>query len=1108
MKKILIPIIIALISVSLIKSKQLPIQPQIESNNFNEISQKYNSYFDELKQVNSKEENPLKGMGYKPFKRWEYFWSQRVDKNGNIPSRKELRESYNQFKNDYLYSKNNKLQIGKEWKPLGPFNYTGTGVGRINAIAIHPTNTNIIFIGAAGGGIWKTTDGGNTWKESVTPDVYSLGINDIDICKSKPNVILAATGDGNGIGSASGYNSYSSGLLKSTDGGDTWTEVNVDAINGDIVPSDGILIYSCLINYNDASKFVIATNRGVFHSSNSGSTWSQSSTDLCRDLVMHPTNPDILYGAFQTSNSEYTVRRYVGGTWFTNGEYKINQCRRVELALNPAFPNVCYGLSTDLNAGFRNVFKTENSGQSWSEVTSNVGSPNYLYFTYDGMQNGKVPTGGQGWYDLSIAVSPKSKSTVIIGGVNNWKTTDGGKTYKLASFQQAFGGVDEVHSDQHILVYDSKGTLYVGNDGGIYKSTNDGGNWTNITAGLNITQYYKFGQANDNKDIILAGAQDNGTILKYNTNTWQTVLGGDGFDCDIDPNNSSIIYGSNYNGASGVFYRSTNSGNTWSNGPILYPFAQGIGEQASWVAPLTIDENNSDVYIGYQNIYRSKNQGTFQKITDFNFGQGVTINEIVLAPSNSNYIFVVILDRVLRSTNGGNDWEVLFINPAQTQVRNLTVNPTNPNEVWVVVGGYSANNKVFRLNNTAPTNISGDLPNFPVNCITYQKGSNNRIYIGTDIGIFTKDDNSDWKYLEEGIPQVIITELKIHYPSGMLRAATYGRGMWEIPVNDCNLDVPTITSNLEIDNSNKVKVCKGGAVDLTLGSGNYSTFVWSNGEKTKKISPKSSGVYSVTVYGKDGCESKSEEIAVDFLNYSDIAVTDENLNAITETTFCEGDSVLLKYSGFFKDTEWSTGLKGSRNLWVKEAGDYFVQGKTNDGLCETVSKSVKVTKLPSPTKPEIELNKDGYLETKTLADKYKWYKDGNLILGEEENKFMPIEEGEYYVEIIINGMECTGKSEVYNYSISNIKMVENTGQLQITPNPFEDKLIISQNRNSNIKINTIKILDILGKQVLKYDIQDANRNIELNLNQLQTGTYILYIVTDNKIITQKIIKNQ
>lgn len=1111
MNKILITLLIAVLSINVSNAKQkqdIPQQPQIENNNFNEISKKYNAYFDELKQINSNEEKPLKGLGYKPFKRWEYFWSQRVDKNGNIPSQKELRESYNQFKNNYLYNKVNKIQAGKEWKPLGPFNFTGTGVGRINAIAIHPTNTNIIFIGAAGGGIWKTTDGGNTWKESVTPDVYSISINDIDISKTNPNVILAATGDGNGIGSASGINSYSSGLLKSTDGGDTWTELTIDAINNNIDPSNGVLIYSCIINYKDASKFVVATNQGVFHSNNSGLNWTKSASGLCRDLVMHPTNPDILYGAFQTSGTEYTIRRYVSGNWITNGEYKISQCRRVELALNPAFPNVCYGLSSDLSGGFRNVFKTENSGQSWSEVTSNVGNPNYLYYTFNGLNNGQIPPGGQGWYDLSIAVSPKSKSTVIIGGVNNWKTTDGGNSYKIVSFQQAFGGVDEVHSDQHILVYDSKGTLYSGNDGGIYKSTNEGTTWTNISAGLNITQYYKFGQANDNKEIILAGAQDNGTILKLNSNTWQTVLGGDGFDCDIDPNNSKVFYGSNYNGAPGVFYRSTNGGQSWVNGPILYPFAQGIGEQASWVTPLTIDENNSDVYIGYQNVYRSKNQGTFQKITDFNFGQGVTINEIVLAPSNSNYIFVVILDRVLRSTNGGKDWEVLFINPAQTQVRNLTVNPTNPNEVWVVVGGYSAKNKVYRLDNTTPTNISGNLPNFPVNCITYQKGTNNRIYIGTDIGVFTKDNNSEWKYLEEGMPQVIVTELKIHYPSGMLRAATYGRGMWEIPVNDCNLDVPNITSSIELDkNSNKIKVCKGESVELSLESGNYDTFVWSTGEKTKKISPKSSGVYSVTVFGKDGCEAKSEDLAVEYLTYEDITITDEDLNVITETTFCEGDSVLLRYTGFFKDTEWSNGVKGVRNLWVKEAGNYFIQGKTNDGICETISKPVKVTKLPSPGKPDIELNKDGFLVTKAIADKYKWYKDGNLILGEEENKFMPIEEGNYFVEIIKNGMECTGKSDVYNYSITNVKIVENTGQLQIIPNPFEDNIKIIQKNNSKYYIESIKVLDVLGKQVLKFDINGKNTNMELNLNQLSSGTYILYIVTDKKIITQKIIKN-
>ncbi|MER3328856.1 MAG: hypothetical protein RIF34_04700, partial [Candidatus Kapaibacterium sp.] len=195
----------------------MPQLPEIKSNDFKEVTDKYNLYYDQIKELKSGEENPLKGQGFKPFKRWEYFWSSRVDAEGNLPSRKEIRESYNNFKANYLFSKDNKVQGPNDWKPLGPYNWTGTGLGRINAIAVSPTNTNIIYVGAATGGIWKSTNGGSNWAESVTPDVYSLGISDIAICKTKPNVILAATGDANGAGSGSGYGAFSSGLLLSLD---------------------------------------------------------------------------------------------------------------------------------------------------------------------------------------------------------------------------------------------------------------------------------------------------------------------------------------------------------------------------------------------------------------------------------------------------------------------------------------------------------------------------------------------------------------------------------------------------------------------------------------------------------------------------------------------------------------------------------------------------------------------------------------------------------------------------------------------------------------------------------------------------------------------------
>lgn len=1106
MKKYMVLLIATLIAIGQLNSQQQNnLQfPDIKENKFEEVTKKYNEYFEAVKEMKSNEENPLKGQGFKPFKRWEYFWSTRVDQNGQLPTRKELRNSYNEFKNNYLYSKENKVQGPNDWKPLGPYSWTGTGLGRVNAIAVNPSNTNEIYLGAATGGIWKSTNAGNSWTESVTPDVYSLGITDIDICKTKPNVILAATGDANGAGSGSGYGAFSSGLLLSTNNGDTWKEINIDAISSNIEQSDRILIYSVLINHNNSSKFVIATNTGVYHSDNSGSSWTRSNNSLCRDLKMHPTNPDILYGAFRTANNEYTVMRYVSGTWFTNGAYVISNCNRVELAVIDAHPGVCYGLSTDVYGGFRNVFKSENSGQSWNEVTSSSGRPNYLYFTYDGLVNGQVPQGGQGWYDLAIAVSPKSKSIVTIGGINNWKTTDGGNTYSIKTFQQAWQGADEVHSDQHILVYDSKGTLYVGNDGGIYKSTNDGEDWTNISEGLNITQYYKFGQATDNKERLIAGAQDNGTILKYNSSQWAAVLGGDGFDCDIDPNNSSIMYGSNFNQRSGVFYKSTSGGQSWGQQPIIYPFNPSINENASWVSPLTIDPNNSNIFVGYQNIYKSTNQGSnWSKISNFGLPAYLTITEIAIAPSNSNYIYAVISNQVFRTTNGGQQWNSVFTSSNQMQVRNVTVNPTNPNEFYVAIGGYNSGNKVFKVVGTSSTNISGDLPNFPVNCIVYQKESNDRIYIGTDIGVFTKDANTEWKYMEEGMPQVIISELKIHYPSGMLRAATYGRGMWEIPVNDCDLTPPIITSNKEINN-NQINVCSGEDLELTLESGKYDSFEWSNGEKSKKIKPKSSGQYYVTIFDKSGCEVKSLVLNVRFIDVKQIRITDSNLNDITNTTFCDGDSVELKYSGLYTNSEWSNGKKNTRTIWVSKEGTYTVIAKTTDG-CETVSQSVSVTKLPSPPKPNISMDNEGFLTTTTQADKYKWYQNDNLLFGEEESRFKPKEDGDYYVETIINGMECTGKSETYTFTSTDIRIVENDGIFKISPNPFDDILMIDNYKS--LDVNNIKVIDLHGKTVKIYSGLDFRNKFELNLNDLSVGSYILRIETNNIVVTQKIIKN-
>ena len=1111
MKNLLILLIILITSSSLSLS-QVTIEnlesPQINQNDtFNEISEKFNNYYQKINELNPNQEDPLKGQGFKPYKRWEYFWSTRVKVGGTLPNRKDINNSYSEFKQNYLSNKNNTIQAGNEWIPLGPFNQPGAGVGRINAIAIHPTNTNIIYVGAATGGVWKSTNGGSTWSESVTPDVYSLGISDISISKTNPEVILAATGDKAGIGSNNNYGAYSSGLLLSYNGGDSWEEINIDAIANSIEQSNGVVLFRSLIDYTDSQRFVVASNYGVFESTNSGVSWTRTITNYCRDLEMNPSNPKILYGAFFTGNGQYTVLRSVNNVWATNKAYNISGCGRVELTVNPSFPNLCYGIASDNigGGGFLSVFKSENSGDTWNEVSSKSGHPNYLYFTPDGLNNGQLAQGGQGNYDLALSISPKNKSHVIIGGINNWKTTNGGNSYSLKTFQQGFGNVDAVHPDQHTMVYDSKGVLYVGNDGGIYKSTNEGEDWTDISAGLNITQYYKFGQDPNNKNIILAGSQDNGTHRKINSDQWVVSLGGDGFDCDIDPNNTNIMYASLYSGSTGVFYKSTNSGQNWLlDNPILFPSA--FGETTNWVTPLTIDKSNSDIYIGYQNVYKSTNQGNnWQRISNFGFQQNLNITEIALAPSNSQHIYLAVYNQVLRTTDGGNNWSSIYTTPnTQITVRNLTVNPDNPNEVFAVLSGYMPSNKVIKISNGSVTNISGDLPNFSTNTIVYQKGSNERLYVGTDIGVFTKDAATDWQYMNEGMPQVIISELKIHYPTGMLRAATYGRGFWEVPVNNCTLDVPIITTDNDIVN-NSIKVCNNETVELRLKEGDYDSFEWSTGQTSRKINPTKNGIYFVTVFDKDGCEVKSESYSVEFIDFDDIKIVDENQNTITETSFCEGDSVLIKYFGFYKDIEWSDGTKNQRNLWVKEAGNYFVKGSTTNGNCATTSQTVKVIKLTSPNEPDISLNSEGVLITTANADTYRWYKNGNLILGESNNSYKPIEEGEYNVEIEVDGFDCPKASEVYNFSITDIKIVENNGEFGVTPNPFSDYLTL-ENRSQEI-INEIRIIDLLGQEIARFDTFNSNSEIELNLNLFSSGTYIIYIVTDNRIVTQKIVKN-
>jgi photosystem II stability/assembly factor-like uncharacterized protein len=717
--------------------------PKGEENNFYSIQKAFNDYW---KDRNTKE----KGKGWKPFKRWEWYWEQRVYPTGRFPDRYELYDEYRRV----TERRKSAAPIGPtaNWTEMGPSTSPGgySGIGRLNCVRTDPGNPDVIWVGSASGGLWKSTDAGTTWA-SNTDTLLSLGITDIAIDPANTNTMFIATGDGDAS------DDFSIGVLKSTDGGMTWQSTGLSWQT-----SQGSLL-SRLLMHPDDPNTLIAAGSGIHKTTDGGATWVQTSSVRIHDLEFKPGDPGTLYAAGAASN---IYRSTDGGdSWVSMTNGFPSGGRRVALGVTPANPAYVYALVSNASSGFLGLYRSTDSGDSWSVRST---SPNILGWEVNGSD-----AGGQGWYDLAIAVSPADAEEIFTGGVNNWKSTNGGTSWSISSMWYFVPGIAEVHADQHDL-YFAPGTdiLFVGNDGGVYRTTDVGATWSWLGEGLRITQFYRFGTSQTDPDRVIAGAQDNGTKMGDN-GAWSDELGGDGMEALIDYTDANIMYGELYYGD---IYRSMNGGGSWQAA------TGGITESGGWITPYVIDPvNPATLYAGFAHVWKTTNRGVTWSIAS-NFAAS-TLSILAVAPSDPNVIYAGTGGSLYRTTDGGaTNWTSVPRPVGSGSTTSIAIHQTDPHHIWLTSSGYIAGQKVYESTDGGSTwtNISGSLPNIPVNCVVYQNFSPNRVYVGTDMGIYYRDaTTADWQEYSTGLANVSITELEIQYATNRIRACTYGRGVWE-----------------------------------------------------------------------------------------------------------------------------------------------------------------------------------------------------------------------------------------------------------------------------------------------------------------------------------------
>lgn len=676
-----------------------------------------------------------KGTGYKQYQRWLYERKFHIDEKGNYINPQTEQDNYNNFLKTQKHFKASIV-----WKEMGPYAKSPTsswnpGVGRITSVAIHPSDTTVIYVSSPGGGIWKSTNSGSSWTPLID-FANSSWMNVYNVCidPSNTNTIYAAP----------------SGVIKSTDAGKTWNSTGSG-------PSS---VKKILIHPSNSNIVFATGSGGIWRSVNAGSSWTKvSSTSSMEDIEFNPSNINVMYASGSSSVS--VMRSKDNGVTWTNIDASkgIEATGRTLLGVSPDDPSVVYAAQASSSV-FGRMYKSTDTGYTFKVLITGSSSNGTNFFGYE--PNGKG-TSGQATYDMAICVNPIDVDEVHIAGIICWKSTDGGKTFTAETVWSYPNSVGYNHADVHSLVWINS-TIYSTSDGGVYKSTNNGNDWTDLTSGMGIRQFYRISCSKTDPDVVSGGAQDNGTSYRQSDGSWIDWLGADGMDCVISPTNAEIAIGTSQNG---TIYKTKNAGKTYSG--LTLP------SSGNWITPLAMHPYNHDtVWGGWTGIWKSTNGGTnWTNLTTFVKSK---MNTLTVA-NDPKYIYSSVSTKMYRTSDGGKTWDSTILN---SDITSIYASKKDPKKVWITCN--SSSNRVFVSTDGGEnfTNISSGLPSISARSIVVDENDSEDVYVGMNIGVYHRSKNSSkWNQYGTGLPLVANNELEIQEKSGKLRVATYGRGLWE-----------------------------------------------------------------------------------------------------------------------------------------------------------------------------------------------------------------------------------------------------------------------------------------------------------------------------------------
>lgn len=1125
MKKILLLIFIIQSSISLAQfNETAPWMDSVHKKNtgdatIDEIKTAFDKYWENK---NYKK----RGSGYKPFMRWENHWRNNVDELGYLISPQQLWAEWEKKTNNQI-SRNSIENAVSNWEPLGPYNFVNSGSwssgqGRVNVVVVDPNNANTLYFGAPAGGIWKSTDAGVNWTP-MSDYLPQIGVSGIAIDHTNSDIIYIATGD------KDASDTYSVGVLKSTDGGLTWNTTGLTFTNTSTLANE------IFMHPTNPEILWVATSDGLYKTINSGTTWVRKLTGNIKDIKIKPGDPNYVYAVtanrfYRSTNSGETFSQISNGMPANSG--------RLIIDITPANPEYVYVLSARTNWSHQGLYKSTDSGQTFAKTFNNT----------------DIFEADQAWYDMALAVSDTNADEVYTGVLNIWKSTNGGNTFaKLNNWNQPFQAA-YTHADIHFLrFYD--GVLFCGSDGGIYKSSNGGITFTDLTGTAQIGQFYKISVSKQTSTKIAGGLQDNGGYA-LSDNIWRNYFGADGMDTAIDPNNSNKFYGFIQNG--GGLYFSNNAGGSLG-GSISAP----SGQNGNWVTPLAIN-SQGELYSGFIGLYKLVNNvWTLHSTSTFSGGN---IEKITIDPTNDAIIYVGDGSNLYKSVDGG----VTFFNANSfiSAITGIEVNSLNNEIVYVTTSG--SNGSVFKSTSGGANfvNIGQGLPNIAKNVIKHQGNHvNNPLYVGTSLGVYYLDDTlSSWIPFDINLPNVEVTDLEIHLLDEKIIAATYGRGIWQSPIptqlaqNDIalvSLEDPIIDEiNCNV-NSISFLVKNTGISTVTNFVLNYTinntpfVYDWSGSlESLASTSVQIDGLTFIrgksTIVGTVQMENdtflNNNSINVSVLNNDNGTVGSLNTfeSPFTNLVTSQGGTDNLWQRGIPTGAVLNTAASGTRVYGTNLSGNYSDATKAY-----LYSQCYNLNQIANPVLKfkmayDLEENWDVlYVEYSTnigqtwnvlgTANDPNWYNSNQTsqmadncyncpgaqwtgtntsILQYEYPLNQFINQSNIIFRFVFHSDEAVNKEGV----IIDDLLVEGTlsseefdsKSISVFPNPTNGLFTISY---GNLNPTKVEVFDVTGKTILTLQSNAlSDSQTQINLEKASTGVYFIKISNDKNQTVKRIIK--